>query len=412
MKRLLIYTILLFSFLSCQEKAKEQKPQQFETIEFTLDAFDWDPNPYKFTSYITDSMLPQKGAQLAAWDYSYIGDIERMHQTWDSYQNSKRKPLSQELKDSFALFKRQSAIPFILEQTKDQQVVIINEAHHMPQHRVFTTQLLEGLKQQGFTHLGLETYMFNSKNDSALQANKYPTLKSGYYTREPQFGNLVRVAAQKGFKVFGYESEGHSNGKEREINQGKNIQEYIAKHPNDKFLIHCGFDHGYEGELSSSWEKAMAGRLTEYTKIDPLTINQAVFSERSKKEYEDPFYQELNINEPSVFAKDKVSFSKKKNGGYFDIFVFHPRSNKFNRPKWMVYGDRKEVKFSFEEADINCPCLVFAYKKGEKIGQAVPYDIIETATKEAILVLDESDFELVIWNAEGKALKTSWTGKN
>ncbi|MBK7637262.1 MAG: hypothetical protein IPJ13_25495 [Saprospiraceae bacterium] len=59
------------------------------------------------------------------------------------------------------------------------------------------------------------------KADSILQYEGYPTLKSGYYTKEPQFGNLVRAAHKKGFKIFGYESNGHTNGKEREINQAK-----------------------------------------------------------------------------------------------------------------------------------------------------------------------------------------------
>jgi len=99
-------------------------------------------------------------------------------------------------------------------------------------------------------------------------------------------------------------------------------------------------------------------------------------------------------------------------GAWFDIAVFHPRSKKYNRPNWMKYGDRNEVDFSFKEANIECPCLVFAYKKGEEIGSAIPYDIQETNEKAVKLILDKSDFNIVIWNEKEKALKTELSNTN
>lgn len=394
----LVLSLLIFSCNPTEEK--------FIEYDFKFDAFEWDSSPYKFTLYIEDSILETQSNQKAAWEFSYIGDIEKMHYAWDK-NFQKPRVITDKALDSFNLLKRKNAQEYILEKAKSYQVVIINEAHHMPQHRIFTTQLLDGLNKLGFKHLGLETYFASEKNDSTLLANGYPVLKTGYYTKEPQFGNLIRAAHEKGFRLFGYESEDHNNGKEREINQAKNIEKYIAKYPNEKLLIHCGFDHGYEGELSSSWEKAMAGRLTEFTDIDPLTINQTTFSERSRKEIENPYYQQTDLSEPTVFVdQNNHSFGEYKTGAWFDISVFHPRSKDYNRPKWMIYGDRKELKFSFEEADIECPCLVFAYKSGEQIGSAIPYDIQETKSKEVTLVLDDSDFQIIILNEENRALKT------
>ena len=157
----------------------------------------------------------------------------------------------------------------------------------------------------------------------------------------------------------------------------------------------------------------MAGRLTEYTGIDPLTINQVIYSEKSKREYENPFYQLTDVEEPSVFIdKEGRTFGEFSHGGWFDIAVFHPRSKDYDRPEWMIYEDRKEVDFSFENANIECPCLVFAYKEGEKIGSAVPYDIQETNDKKVKLVLDDSNFEIVVWNENGKSLKTEIKNEN
>ena len=403
----LLYLLIAFLLMGC--KGNKEK---FTEFDFKLESFDWDSNPYKFSTYIQDSVIESKGHQIGAWDFSYIGNIERMHKLWDK-QARNRKELSQNSKDSFALYERKNAIEYILNQAKNHQVVILNEGHHMPQHRIFTTRLLDGLKEQDFKHLGLETYFASPKTDSILQTKRYPTLKSGYYTKEPQFGNLIRVAHQDGFRIFGYESEDHESAKEREINQAKNIKNYIENYPSEKILIHCGFDHGYEGELSNQLEKAMAGRLAEFTGINPLTINQVIYSERSKKRYENPYYQLSDIDEPSVFIYENGTlFGEYRHGGWFDISVFHPRSREFNRPEWLKYDDRSEVEYSFEEAEIECPCLVFAYKKGEEIGSAVPYDIQETGTKKARLILEKSDFEIVIWNQKGRALKSDLENRN
>lgn len=401
MSRITIYLFMFFILFSCNDKKHE-----FVEYDFQIDGFSWDADPYKFPSIIRDSTLKNKGSQSAAWAFSYIGDIKSMHKMWDS--NSKPRPLpTEEQQEVFHQYEQKSALKCILDSAQNHQVVIINEGHHLPQHRVFTTQLLDGLRKQGFTHLGLETYFASAKNDSILQVNGYPTLTTGYYTKEPQFGNLVRQGHQKGFNLFGYESQGHENGKEREINQAKNIASYLTKHPDEKVLIHCGFDHGYEGNLSSSWEKAMAGRLTEYTGIDPLTINQVLYSERSKREFENPYYQLTNVNEPSVFVNDDGEiFGEYRSGSWFDIAVFHPRSGQDDRPDWMIYDNRSEVDFSFEESDIACPCLVFAYNEGEEIGHAVPYDIQHTDDKKAKLILDKSNYDIIILNPEGKALKT------
>jgi hypothetical protein len=403
----IIFSLLILLSANCSPQSAK-----YQQINFRPESFDWNPNPYVFSSYIKDSILTNKGNQYAACDFSCIGNIQMVHEIWDSNTGIK-KDLTKELKDSFRLLKKVNAIDYILDMAKSHQVVIINEAHHMPQHRVFTTQLLEGLRKQGYKHLGLETYISQESNDSLIKTNGYANLKSGFYTKEPQFGNLLREALKNEYKLFGYESEKHNNGKEREINQAKNIQEYLLKYPNEKVIIHCGFDHGFEGDLGSSWEKAMAGRLFEFTMIDPLTINQVRFSERFKREFENPYYQNFDEVNPTVFIdKNGKSFGNDKKEAWFDIFVFHPRSKYNERASWLKYNEREEIRFSFEDSNIECPCLVFAYKNGERIESAIPYDIQETNSKITNLVLDKSEFQIVILNKNGKALMTKHKRSN
>ena len=44
------------------------------------------------------------------------------------------------------------------------QIVMINEAHHVPQHRVFTYRLLEDLWQKGYRYLALEALSENAEH--------------------------------------------------------------------------------------------------------------------------------------------------------------------------------------------------------------------------------------------------------
>jgi len=401
MKSILPYC-LLFSFLmSCQNSNSK-----YEEITLEHQCFEWDPDPYKFSQILQDSILTKSGPQVAAWGYSYIGDVKKVHELWDS-QGGPRADFTDEQKETFKNYRAEPAMDYILERADSHRVVIINEAHHLSQHRVFSTQLLQGLSAKGFKHLGLESYFASPKTDSTLQALGYPTLKTGFYTKEPQFANLIRGAITSGVSVFGYESQGHKNGKEREINQARNIQHYLDAHPEEKVMIHCGFNHGYEGDMPNNWEKAMAGRVTEFTGLDPLTINQVLFSEKSGPKYEHPIYRLTSVEQPSVYVNDEGQlYGDYRGDAYFDLAIFHPRSGDGPRASWLEYDDREQMQFTFDDAEINCPCLVYAYKAGEEIGNAVPYDVQETESKTATLVLDPGAYEIEIESHTGTTLKT------
>ena len=287
-------TLLFITFLSFCAAQKMIETIQFAPYDFEIKGFDWMPTPYQFSQYVQDSVLQQKGKEFAAWQYSYIGNHQNTLTAWDQGMTP-RKSLSDSLIRAFKGYEATPAIPYILERTKDYPITIINEAHHMPQHRVFTTRLLKALYAQGYRHLGMEA-LFNSPiSDSLMVANGYPVLTNGFYLIEPQFGNLVRTAQKIGFQLFGYESFGHADGKEREINQANNIKDYLAKHPNEKILIHCGFAHGAKGNYGGKWEKTMAGRLEEFTGIEPFSIDQTNYSEKSDRSFENPYFQLVGV---------------------------------------------------------------------------------------------------------------------
>lgn len=273
-----------------------------------------------------------------------------------------------------------NATDYIIEQAKKNRVVIINEAHYNSYHRVFTKSLLQKLFDNGYKNLGLEALNYK---DSLLSNREYPIQKTGNYIKDPQFGNLARTALEIGYTLFPYENkESESTIESREKAQAKNIQRVIDSKSNEKFLIICGFNHNLEG-IHPLWGNTMASRLTEYTGINPLTINQTVYSEKSKSKFDDPFLKALHLKETSVLIdQDNNPFKYKRGDAWNDIVVFHPNTKYIDdRPDWLFDGDNKNISIELTAIQIEYPIMVLAFKKGEDINIAVPTDIKEVASK-------------------------------
>ena len=284
---------------------------------------------------------------------------------------------------------------------------MINEAHHQPMHRVFTASLLQGLYDQGYRFLGLEAL---AHEDTLLNERGYPLLASGYYTQEPQFGNLVREALRIGYELFPYETQARGDGKEREIQQARNIRQMIEAHPEGKFLIHCGFEHINEAEGLTGWEKAMAGRVKEYTGIDPFTINQEILTERYQPEKENPFFKLVDtLAEASVFVNQAGDLFRGAPGDErFDVRLFHPRTTYTGgRPAWLLlHGQRRMYTIDPDTIGIAYPVMIKAYQANES-KEAVPVDIVEwqSYSDQKALVLRPGEYALDISNLAGDTLE-------
>jgi hypothetical protein len=86
---------------------------------------------------------------------------------------------------------RSSALDAIVEQTRHHHIVIVNEAHHVPQHRSFILQMLRKLRTQGFEYYAVETL---DEDVLELTRRGYPIHATGFYTNEPVFGtSFVRL---------------------------------------------------------------------------------------------------------------------------------------------------------------------------------------------------------------------------
>lgn len=293
-----------------------------------------------------------------------------------------------------------------------QQVVIVNEAHHVPQHRALTIGLLKKLKQKGFTYFSAETLF---ETDAKLNERGYPTKSSGAYINEPVYGDLIREAIKLGYKVVPYEVSFGGGPDARERGQAENLKNRIfLKDLQAKVLVHVGYGHNSEATRKNG-TKLMAGYLKEFTGIDPLTIDQTVMSERSASEYEQPLYRfaaaQKYLNRPTVFQNARREFWTLKDSGK-DVTIFSPRSvYSSGRPVWLgLNGERKQYILPTDVCQTEKNCLVRARFVHES-ADAVPIDQIEVRgnTKTA-LMLPDGDFLIEVENASGKKLK-AWRVK-
>ncbi|MEL6256935.1 MAG: hypothetical protein AAFR87_33365, partial [Bacteroidota bacterium] len=341
MQKIFFSSLLLILCFSCQSQNKAPELVDFKTN-------------YKFSTEIerqlkTDSS--QWKYQISAAAYATKGDYQNALRHWDLAMGGREMNYSDAEIDSInERYTKVSARDVILKRASEEQILIINEAHHSSLHRFFTRSLLKELYDLGYRNLGLEALANGAKTDSLLNERKYPSQASGSYIIEPQFGNMVREALEIGYHVFPYEQTTGVNNSPREIEQAKNLVEEIQKRPQEKFLIHCGFDHVFEGK-HAWWEKAMAGRLTEYSGIDPFTIHQEFYSEKGDPTFNHPFLKAINPTESSVLLEeDNSPLQYSRNEAYTDISILHPTTNYVDgRPDWIFSEGNRKVEINLSE---------------------------------------------------------------
>ncbi|HMW02082.1 MAG TPA: hypothetical protein PL157_14270 [Acidobacteriota bacterium] len=308
----------------------------------------------------------------------------------------------------------------VIESTADiRQVIFINEAHHVPRHRAFTLQLLKVLYQKGFRYFAAETL---SDADAELGRRGYPLFgKTGIYTNEPVYGDLVRTALKLGYTVVPYEENSPCSPdekdpdsciKKRERGQAQHLYDRIlAKDSKAKILVHAGYSHINKGGFGRGL-LSMAQNFKEISGIEPFSIDQVQMMEHSSPDYEKPVYgqaiQPGRVTEPTIFqSKDGKLFVEEKHRSNYDAQIFHPRSKtKSGRPDWLLMGGlRKPYKFPKDLCHNTFPCLVQALLPDEGNG-AVPVDQVTISSGKQIpaLVLPPGPFLIRAVDQSGKVI--------
>lgn len=283
------------------------------------------------------------------------------------------------------------------------RIILINEAHHVPQHRAFTLELLRVLRKRGFTHFAAETLY---ESDGDLNERGYPTAASGAYINEPLYGDLVRTAIRLGYRVVPYEWAGVHRGapgggrEQRERGQAQNlIDRILTDRPKARILVHAGYGHINEAGPPGGL-KMMGQHLKEMTGIDPFTIDQTLMTEHSAPEYEHDLYRSVMdqklISRPSVFRNAEGQWWTAR-PGVRDISLFHPRSvYRDGRPTWLRLGGmRTPYTLPEDVCGSAARCLVRA-RVASETPDAIPVDQVEVVSGRSIpaLMLPPGEFVL------------------
>ncbi|MEO1438216.1 MAG: hypothetical protein AAFV80_21925 [Bacteroidota bacterium] len=329
----------------------------------------------------------------AAYQYTFIGDYEAALEQYELHLDWDLDSLT--AKDSLDLLSYHpiNAFNYLAERTREEEIVIISEAHQKPQHRVFTTQLLESLYANGFRYLGLECLSNNPVDsnlfllDTGLNERGFPwdSPITGYYAQEPQMGQLIRKALDLGFELFAYERT--HKGTERDLQQAQNIKRFMDHLPEGgkgKIVIHCGWYHAIESNFPKRKnDHYMAYHLKRLTGIDPLTIYQDALSEK-RLSPPSPYYSLIEAEEMSVLLNLEGQAYQGPNGmNHFDLLIYHPPTRMVNgRPHWIAEHPELQPHELQLLPRTAFPLLAKAYNYGEDIKKATPIDVIEVANND------------------------------
>lgn len=299
--------------------------------------------------YKEDSQALQILSQYTATYYSIVADHKNALIAADA-NASVPKDETFEIPDYF----QTNAIEAISDRASETQVVMVNEAHHIAQHRVLSIRLLKGLYEKGFRFLALEGM------SNYVYPYKGPLLdKHGYYTNEPVFSMLIKTAEEMGFEIISYDAAS-STIQERERLSAKNLKSRIfEKNPKAKVLIHVGYSHIDE----DTW---LAAEIKDLLDINPLTISQTKIREKSHPSFEVGVYEVLlskrKNDEPFVLLnQNQLPWSSSPDR--WDIDVIWPRTTYSNdKPTWMLLG-REQIEIPNTLCKNIYPCFVEVFHR-------------------------------------------------
>jgi hypothetical protein len=295
----------------------------------------------------------------------------------------------------------------IIDMAADYQVIMINEAHHKPLHRVFVYSLLEDLYKKGYRYLAMESFGQNgSKAEAWLQFG------SGFYTAEPIGAELIRRAIELGYSLVAYEDTNSTyNLSQRDSAHAANIYSIFQKDKNTKVLVCGGFTNIREDKPTEGYTP-LGYWFKRISRINPLTIDQTEMTEGSNFEYGRLFYElfthKFTIPSPSIINYNNRMFNPLETTGY-DLIVTHPPTvYQQRRPTWLSFnGERKVVTIQPTARTLFFVQAFYDHEYDEKIvNKLVPADQTYTSGPDGYyyLWLKKGKYKIVLRDVGYKVL--------
>ena len=310
--------------------------------------------------------------QYLSWYQSFLGDYKDAELSFSIQQEPQRddapSPLAQ------PGWHAVPALDYIPQLAKQYRAVFLNEAHNIALTRTLTVRLLKPLRDEGFNVFAVETLY--SPNIAALNKRGYPVDDSGFYTREPVYGEMVRTALKLGYKVVAYEADPDRSGNAREAQQAENLWNILKNDPDAKIVVNAGYAHIQKtGKFLGA--QSMAEHFMKDSGIAPLAVDQTTMIPHLDRAMDHPDYgpiiSALHPAEPVVFIdKDAKPWSLRP--GY-DVSVIFPEEHfVYDRPTWLaLWGARVPYSISGNVCQRHWPCMITA-RYADEGDDAVPTD--------------------------------------
>lgn len=310
--------------------------------------------------------------QYLSWFQTYIADYDAARTTFSIAQPPQGDDGPSPLSGNYTV---KPAGDVILQMTKDRKAVFFNEAHSAPITRTLTIQLLSKLREQGFNYFAAET-LYDTDHD--LQKRGYPTAKTGFYTNEPLYAEMVRTALKLGYHVVAYDVETAGVGDAREkAGANKLYNEVFKKDPSARLVVNAGFAH-----VQKSGKYLGGTSMGEFfhtiSGIDPLTIEQTMMIQHARPDQDHPFYTAIvearHPHEPIVYVGGDGKPWTLKPNQYDMSVVFPTRESQNDRPSWVsLNGLRVMYAVGGEVCHNQFPCLIEARYANEG-ADSIPAD--------------------------------------
>ncbi|GAB4517672.1 MAG: hypothetical protein Tsb004_28030 [Allomuricauda sp.] len=163
-----------------------------------------------------------------------------------------------------------------------------------------------------------------------------------------------------------------------------------------------------ENLTTKSHGKMMANHLKEILGIDPLTVSQYQLTESFNSEDNNPYFNAIRSNEPSILVDDQGnSFAGSSKEPWCDIWLYHPKTQYVHsRPKWLGWVQNKKwVDIPKYNGDLTYPLMVLAYSVDEDKEDAIPIDIVileDGSTKKKMSLFAHGSYDLIYMDSNNQ----------